>query len=152
MSISSGQFVLGSGLANKPNRRSTGGRAHVCRPSVPTACLSRESYGVFAFKGLPPFDAHRGLAGWIHLAILIGVGLAFVARVPWRLTGINIGLFVLVGIQYPLAYAGIQSIAALHVVNGVLIFVVTLYLTWEILKLPLPATAPASAPASAMTR
>src|SRR5690348_4315200 len=98
-------------------------------------------YGVFAFKGLPPFGAHRTFAGVIHLAVLIGVGLGFAARVPWRLTGINIGLLVLVSIQFPLAVAGIQSVAALHVVNGVLIIAVTLYLTWRIVRLPLPATA-----------
>lgn len=105
-------------------------------------------YGVFAFKGLPPFDAHRTLGGVIHLAVLIGVGLAFAARVPWRLTGANFGLFVLVSMQYGLARAGMQSVAALHVVNGVLIFVVTLYLTWEIVRLPLPATALAGAAGS----
>lgn len=109
-------------------------------------------YGVFAFKGLPPFDAHRGLGDLIGIAILIGVGFGFAARVPGRLTGINIGLFVLMMIQATLAYAGIQAIAALHVVNGVLIFVVTLYLTWQLVRLPLPATTAAGAPASAMTR
>ena len=117
-------------------------------------------YGVFAFKGRPaldantgaifwsfqtPFDAHRTLGGVIHLAVLIGVGLAFAARVPWRLTGANFGLFVLVSMQYALARAGVQSVAALHVVNGVLIFVVTLYLTWAIVRLPSPATALAGA-------
>ena len=39
-------------------------------------------YGAFAFKGLPPFDAHRGLGDLIGIAILIAVGLAFAARVP----------------------------------------------------------------------
>ena len=82
----------------------------------------------------------------IHLALFLGVGLAFAARVPWRITGINFGLFVLVTIQYPLAYAGIQYVAALHVVNGVLIFVVTLYLTWQIVRLPSSVTAPVGAP------
>ena len=109
-------------------------------------------YGVFAFKGLPPFDAHRGLGDLIGIAILIAVGLAFAARVPWRLTGINIGLLVLMFIQATLAYAGIQAIAALHVVNGVLIFLVTLYLTWAAVRLPSPATASAGARAPAMTR
>ena len=119
-------------------------------------------YGVFAFKGLLPppaspgfhlnlgtgldnFDAHRTVGGMIHLATLIGVGLAFAARVPWRLTGTNFGLFVLVTMQYGLAMAGMPSVAALHVVNGVLIFVVTLYLTWKIVRLPLPATVLAGA-------
>ena len=120
-------------------------------------------YGVFAFKGLPaldantgaifwnfqtPFDAHRTLGGVIHLAVLIGVGLAFAARVPWRLTGANLGQFVLVSMQYGLARAGMQSVAALPVVNGVLIFVVTLYLTWAIARLPSRATALAGAAGS----
>ena len=122
-------------------------------------------YGVFAFKGLPPspvssgfhldlgtgldnFDAHRTVGGVIHLATLIGVGLAFAARVPWRLTGTNFGLFVLVTLQYGLATAGMPSVAALHVVNGVLIFVVTLYLTRAIWRLLSRATAPAGAAGS----
>ena len=109
-------------------------------------------YGVFAFKGLPPFDPHRALAGWLHLAFLIAVGLAFAARVPWRFTGISFGLFVLMTMQYGLAFSSVRSIAALHVVNGVLIFVITLYLTWKMVRLPSPATAPAGAPASAITR
>lgn len=119
-------------------------------------------YSVFAFSGPPPspashgfalslgtnlnnFDAHRTVGGVIHLATLLGVGLAFAARVPWRLTGINFGLFVLVTMQYGLATAGTQGVAALHVVNGVLIFVAALYLTWQAVRLPLPATAPAGA-------
>lgn len=107
-------------------------------------------YGVFAFKGLPPFDAHRAVGDLIGIAIIIGIGLAFAARVPWRLTGINAGLLVLMVIQASLAYASIQGIAAFHVVNGVLIFVTTLYLTWETIKLPMPVTTPAPVTATAL--
>ena len=88
-------------------------------------------YGVFAFNGLKPFDAHRALGDAIGIAILIGVGLAFAARVPWRLTIVNLGLVALYVLQYTLAFASAQGIAALHVVNGVLIFASTLYLLWE---------------------
>ena len=109
-------------------------------------------YGVFAFNGINPFDAHLILGDLIGLAILVGIGLAFAARVPRRLTWINIGLFVLFIVQGTLAHTGIQAVSALHVVNGVLIFIVTLYLTWETVRLPSPATAPASAPAPAMNR
>jgi hypothetical protein len=88
-------------------------------------------YGVFAFNGLPPFDAHRALGDLIGIAILVAALLAFAARVPWRLTIINLVLLVLMAIQSVLAFASVQGIAALHVVNGVLIFVGTLYLTWQ---------------------
>jgi Family of unknown function (DUF6220) len=100
-------------------------------------------YGVFAFAGLPPFDAHRGLGDLIGIAILLALIAAFAARVPWRITAINAALFVLMVVQSSLAYAGIQGIAALHVVNGVLIFVVTLYLVWEARREVWPSGAPA---------
>ena len=100
-------------------------------------------YGVFAFAGLPPFDAHRALGDLIGIAILLALIAAFAARVPWRLTAITAALFVLMVIQASLAFAGIQGIAALHVVNGVLIFVVTLYLFWEARRALWPSEAPA---------
>jgi Family of unknown function (DUF6220) len=86
-------------------------------------------YGVFAFNGLPPFDPHRAVGDLIGISSLIGIGLAFAARVPWRITGINALFFVLMVIQSGLAFAGVQAIAALHVVNGVLIFAVVGNLT-----------------------
>ena len=88
-------------------------------------------YGVFGFNGLNGFDAHFVVGDLIGLAILAGIALAFAARVPWRITLINTGLFVLMIIQVMLAHAGVRGISALHVVNGVLIFVVTLYMTRE---------------------
>jgi hypothetical protein len=90
-------------------------------------------WGVFAWAGLPPFDAHRGLGDLIGILILIGIGLAFAARVPWRVTWMNIGLFVLMIVQFMLAIAGdpasnkdaangaLHVLGALHVVNGLLI-------------------------------
>lgn len=109
-------------------------------------------WGVFAWAGLPPFDAHRALGDLIGIAILLGIPLAFAARVPWRTTVINVGLFVLMFVQASLAYAPIRAIAALHVVNAVLIFALTLLLTREVTQIAratankghLPA-APASA-------
>jgi uncharacterized protein DUF6220 len=106
-------------------------------------------YGVFAFNGLPPFDPHRAVGDLIGIASLIGIGLAFAARVPWRITGINALFFVLMVIQSTLAFAGVQAIAALHVVNGVLIFSVVGYLTREVYMYTKqqPAAATAQAPA-----
>jgi hypothetical protein len=88
-------------------------------------------YGVFSFNGLNGFGAHFIVGDLIGLAILVGIGLAFAARVPWRITGINAALFVLMLIQVGLAHTGIAVISALHVINGILIFGVTFYLVRE---------------------
>lgn len=110
-------------------------------------------WGVFAFAGLPPFDPHRALGDLIGIAILLGIPLAFAARVPWRTTGINIGLFVLMFIQATLAFAPQRGIAALHVVNAVVIFGVTLFLTREVTMIARAAQTPLlSQPAANMTR
>jgi len=105
-------------------------------------------WGVFAWAGLPPFDAHRALGDLIGIAILLGIPLAFAARVPWRTTGINIGLFVLMFIQASLAYAPIRAIAALHVVNGVLIFGLTLLLTREVTSIARATSTTGQSPAA----
>jgi uncharacterized protein DUF6220 len=106
-------------------------------------------YGVFAFNGLPPFDPHRAVGDLIGIASLIGIALAFAARVPWRITGINALFFVLMVIQSLLAFASVHAIAALHVVNGVLIFSVVGYLTREVYRYTKqqPAAAAVSTPA-----
>jgi hypothetical protein len=56
---------------------------------------------------------------------------------------------VLMVIQSILAHTGVQLISALHVVNGVLIFAGTLYLTREAWKLAVPQTVPAAAASKA---
>jgi hypothetical protein len=109
-------------------------------------------YGVFAFNGLKPFDAHLVVGDLIGLAILVGIGLAFAARLPWRLTGINVVLFVLMFVQATLAHTGIQAIGALHVVNGVLIFLGTLYLTWLAARVAFPERFLANPPGAVTTR
>jgi hypothetical protein len=103
-------------------------------------------YGVFAFNGLKPFDAHRALGDLIGIAVIIAAVLAFGARVPWRITIVNLGLVVLFVIQGSLAYASVQGLAALHVVNGVLIFVVTLYLVWDSARFVWPGRVPLDLP------
>jgi hypothetical protein len=101
-------------------------------------------YGVFGFSGLNGFDAHFVVGDLIGIAILVGIGLAFAARVPWRMTRTNGGLFVLMVIQFFLAHTGVQGISALHVVNGVLIFGGTVFLTREAWKLASMEPGPAS--------
>src|SRR2546427_12233958 len=84
-------------------------------------------YGVFGFNGLKDFQAHLVVGDLIGIAILLGIGLAFAARMPWRVTIINIVLFVLMFVQATLAHTGVQGVSALHVVNGVLVFLGTIY-------------------------
>lgn len=102
-------------------------------------------YGVFGGG----FGAHL-INGWlIGLAILAGIGLAFAARVPWRTTGVNAGLLVLMAIQSVLAHTGVAGISALHVVNGVLILGGTVYVTrqaWKWASASAPRTVPTAAP------
>lgn len=88
-------------------------------------------YAVFGFTGLNGFQAHLAVGASIVLASLIGIALAFAARVPWRITGINGAFFVLMVVQGMLAHAPVRAVAALHVVNGVLVFAVSLYLLRE---------------------
>ena len=78
-------------------------------------------WGVFAFDGLDEFLPHFIVGDLIGLAMLLGVGVAFAARVPWKTTGINAGLFLLMFLQAFLAHVPVRGIAALHVVNGILI-------------------------------
>jgi len=99
-------------------------------------------YGVFAFSGLSAFGAHLFLGFLIGVAVLVGIVLAFAARVPWRITRINGVLSVLMVIQFVLAHR-VQGIAALHVVNGFLILALMLHLTGEAWKLAKLNTAPA---------
>ena len=111
-------------------------------------------YGVFGFSGLNGFVPHLVVGDLIGIAILIGIGLAFAARVPWRITGINGALFVLMFVQAVLAHTGIQLISALHVVNGLVIFGMAGYLTrqaWMLVQLErssAPRQDPVGAPAS----
>ena len=92
-------------------------------------------YGVFAFNGLNGFGAHFLVGDLIGIAILIGIGLAFAARVPWNATAINGVLVVLMVIQFLLAHTGVAVISALHVLNGVLILALTGFLARQLVML-----------------
>ncbi len=91
-------------------------------------------YAVFGFAGLKAFELHLMVGGLIVVASLIGIGLAFAARVPGRIRWINGAFFVLMVVQGMLAHIPVRAVSALHVVNGVLVFAVTLYLLRESTK------------------
>src|SRR5256885_2231864 len=91
-------------------------------------------YGVFGFNGVKDFGAHFIVGDLIGIAILLGIGLAFAARMPWRLTILSIVLLVLMFVQATLAHTGVRGLAALHAVEGVLVFVGVIYLVREAAK------------------
>ncbi len=86
-------------------------------------------YGVFAFNGLKPYDAHLVVGDLIGIAILISLGLAFATRVPRRMLIFNGVLLVLMIIQFLLAHTPWQVISALHIVNGVAIMGLSGFMT-----------------------
>lgn len=106
-------------------------------------------YGVFAFNGLNGFGPHFVVGDLIGLSSIVGIGLAFAAREPWRTTGLNGLFFVLMVLQAILAHTGIQAISALHIVNGLVIFGLVAYLTRQAYAFARqePVAASASAPA-----
>lgn len=96
-------------------------------------------YGVFAFNGLNGFGPHFLVGDLIGIAFIVALALAFAARMPWRSTAVNAGLVVLMVVQFLLAHTPFQALSALHVVNGVLIFVLTLYLVWHAARFVWPS-------------
>lgn len=77
--------------------------------------------GVFAGD----FQAHVTLGYSLLFITLIGLVLAFAARLPWRTIGLTALLPVLVVLQsvfIEIWHAGLPAVAALHVVNGLAIF------------------------------
>jgi hypothetical protein len=105
-------------------------------------------YGVFAFNGLDAFMPHFVVGDLIAIASLIGIALAFATRQPWRITILNGAFVVLMIIQFILAHTNVQAISALHIVNGVLILGLTVYLTREASMHAMRQRSSAAAPAA----
>jgi hypothetical protein len=81
--------------------------------------------GLGVFAGAQNFAIHAMFGGIILLGTLVAVVLSFVARLPWRLIGLGVLLPILVLLQSVLLGLGqavTPALAALHPVNGLLIF------------------------------
>jgi Family of unknown function (DUF6220) len=81
--------------------------------------------GIGVFGGPGGFEAHVTLGYSLLLVTLIGLVLAFAARLPWSTTGLTALLPVLIVVQSLLITAwhgGLPLVAALHPVNGLAIF------------------------------
>ncbi len=81
--------------------------------------------GLGVFGGTGGFQAHVTLGYSLLFVMLIGLVLAFAARLPWRTIGLTALLPVLVFLQsvfIAVWHGGLPDVAALHVVNGLAIF------------------------------
>jgi hypothetical protein len=123
------------GATAKPSRKVTRVGLSV------TARLARTFYVVLAsafvtgvlvqvfFAGMGAFGANWSYhVTFVHLLEpipLLMVPAAFVGRLPWALRFLPLVLTVLIGVQYAFAHAAVPA-AALHPVNGVLIFLTSL--------------------------
>jgi len=88
------------------------------------------------------WNAHRGFGqaiGWLTFAML-GIGLA--ARLPWRMHALNVLLALLFMLQYVFLWVlgpavGVPALRALHAVNALALFWLTVYLGqrgWRLLR------------------
>jgi hypothetical protein len=93
--------------------------------SVFVACVLVQVF----FAGMGAFGAnwswHLTFAHFLELPPLLMMPLAFLGRLPWGLRLLPLGLVVLIGVQYAIADVAVPT-AALHPVNGLLIFWVSL--------------------------
>jgi Family of unknown function (DUF6220) len=81
--------------------------------------------GMGVFAGASNFQTHAMFGYTISFLMLLGLLLAFAARLPWKTIGLTALLPVLVGLQslfIAFWHSGLTGLAALHVVNGLAIF------------------------------
>ncbi len=82
------------------------------------------------FAGMGAFGAdwdwHTSFVHILELLPLLMIPTAFVGRLPWGLRLVPFGLVFLIGIQYAFANSIVPA-AALHPVNALLIFLVSLF-------------------------
>ena len=82
------------------------------------------------FAGMGAFGAdwswHRTFVHLLELLPLLMIPVAFVGGLPWGLRLLPFGLLVLIGVQYAFANSTVP-VAALHPVNALLIFLVSLF-------------------------
>jgi hypothetical protein len=81
--------------------------------------------GTGVFAGASNFQTHAMFGYTLSFVMLLGLVLAFAARLPWKTIGLTALLPVLVGFQslfIAFWHSGLTGLAALHVVNGLAIF------------------------------
>jgi Family of unknown function (DUF6220) len=109
--------------------------------------------GLGVFAGASNFQIHATFGDILFLVMVIGLLLAFAARLPWRTIGLTALLPVLVVLQSVLITAwrsGLPVVAALHPVNGLAIFALAGFLALHSRRSrrSLPTRKPAAAQAA----
>lgn len=83
------------------------------------------------FAGMGAFGAdwswHLTFVHFLEPLPLLMTPAAFLGRLPWKLRLLPLALVFLVGVQYAFANATVPA-AALHPVNGVMIFLISLFM------------------------
>lgn len=96
--------------------------------SVFVACVLVEVF----FAGMGAFGAdwswHLAFARFLEPLPLLMIPVAFIGRLPWGLRMLPLGLVVLTGAQYAISNTAVPT-AALHPVNALLIFWLSLLVT-----------------------
>ena len=89
---------------------------------------------------------------WVGLAALALLVTALVARRPRRDVGITLGLFVLYIVQtlLPAAKASVPAIAALHPLNAMLLFAVSIWYARHAWRAAMQASKPAPMPTAGL--
>lgn len=88
------------------------------------------------------FALHSSFGHLLELLPLLLLLLSLLARLPWRLVGLNALIYVLFMLQYVFLYAlgrvtGVPALRALHAVNALVLFWAGLYLSqrvWQLIR------------------
>ncbi len=98
--------------------------------SIFVACVFVQVF----FAGLGAFGAdwswHQTFVHLIEPLPLLMIPIAFLGRLSWGLRLLPFGLTFLIGVQYATANSAVPA-AALHPVNALLIFLLSLGLAWR---------------------
>jgi mercuric ion transport protein len=100
------------------------------------ACVAVQIYlaglAVFAVPAVNDFDTHRNFSYLFGVLTLVLIVLAIVARLPRRVIAASAQLIVLFTLQsvFVAMRVSTPAFAALHPLNGFLIFLVSLWVAW----------------------
>jgi mercuric ion transport protein len=99
-------------------------------------CVAVQIYlagmAVFAVPAVNDFETHRNFGYLFGLLTLVLIVLAIMARLPGRVIGASALLLVLFALQsvFVAMRASTPAFAALHPLNGFVIFLISLWVAW----------------------
>ena len=93
------------------------------QPTKDVFKTAEATFGVHAINGIT-----------IFVSLLVMLACSFIARNPWRVTGLTALAAVMVFLQPILAHTPFAALSALHLVNALAIASIVFYLTWSTWK------------------